>query len=214
MAQGNDIAYLKETEARLEESQALLSEAQREVYMGKIKSRRHTRKTTSALRAANVALTETLDLPTVLETLLDYLEELAPCDSGDILLRQNSGSLVLYAQRGYGRRPSWRRIVVDEFDHLAAVIRNKESLRIHNIQNYPNWRPHFPKAGETRSWLGIPLSVGGQIIGLCSLNHSEPNHFNDECRRWPKHWWPRRPSPFKTPAGSPNCGPAAKSCGN
>lgn len=182
LAQGSDITYLKETEARLEESQALLSEAQRAVYLGKMKARRRTQKTTGALRAANVALTETLDLAAVLETLLDYLDELAPCDSNDILLRANSANLVLYAQRGYELRPAWLRVRVAAFGHLETVINGKESLRINDTQTYPDWRHHFTEAREVRSWLGIPLMVGGQVIGLCSLNHSEPDHFNDECQ--------------------------------
>jgi PAS domain S-box-containing protein len=180
--EGSDVTSQKEIEGRLEESQALLSEAQREVYLGKIRARQRTRRTTGALRAAHVALAEILDLPQVLETLLAYLAELAPSDSADILLRRTNASLVLYAQRGYDPVPAGRPLAFADFPHLTAVINQNQSLRIQDTQTYLGWRHHSAEAGSVRSWLGIPLSVGNQVIGLCSLNHSQPAHFTDEYR--------------------------------
>jgi len=182
LVEGWDITSQKDIENRLEESQALLSAAQREVYLGNIRARQRTRKTTGALRAAHVALAEILDLPRVLETLLAYLAELAPSDSADILLRRNTSSLILYAQRGYDPPPARRLLAITDFPHLTAVVNQHQSLRIHETQTYPAWQHHLTEAGPVRSWLGISLVVGGQVIGLCSLNHSQPAHFTDEHR--------------------------------
>ena len=51
------------------------------------------------LQAAPLALTQSLDLEKVLETLLDYLAQLVPYDSASVMLLQ-SDKLVIRAAKG------------------------------------------------------------------------------------------------------------------
>jgi GAF domain-containing protein len=53
------------------------------------------------LRAASLALTESLDQERIFETLLDYLALLIPYDSATIFLIEEDGDLVARAVRGY-----------------------------------------------------------------------------------------------------------------
>jgi PAS domain S-box-containing protein len=164
IAEGRDITEQKETENRLIETQ------------------RHARQTAEMLRAANAALTETLDLKTVLATLLEYLAQIAPYDSGDILLR-NRTSFTVAALKGYaGESALGRHLPVAVNKHIAAVVAQMESVIIDDCAAEPDWRPHLEGAEAARSWLGIPLLVGGQLIGVCSLNHYQPGYFTEERR--------------------------------
>jgi len=61
----------------------------------------HARQTAEILRAANLALTQTLDLDVVLETLLDFLARLVPYDSASVLLLEGESRLVIRAIRGF-----------------------------------------------------------------------------------------------------------------
>lgn len=169
MGTGQDVTEQKQTESRLIETQ------------------QRARQTAETLRTANVALTQTLELHTVLETLLDYLAQMVPYESGDILLQRNADSLTVHALRGYAHGvaaypPHRRHLQVNWFSHLSAVVDQMESVKIDDTHEYPEWRPHFEGAGDVRSWLGVPLLAGGWVIGLCSLNHSAPHHFTDEHR--------------------------------
>lgn len=166
---GQDVTEQKETEARLLEAQ------------------QRARQTAELLRTANIALTQSLDLQTVLETLLDSLADLLPYDSGSVLLRVEPSSLVVQAIRGYAVEFQayplrGRPLPIIAFPHLEAVISRQESVQINDTLAYPDWRPHFEFAGEVRSWLGVPLLANGQIIGLCALNHHETDHFTEEYR--------------------------------
>jgi GAF domain-containing protein len=39
--------------------------------------------------------------------------------------------------------------------------------------------PHFAGLGEThfRTWLGLPLSIQGNVIGVIALEKLEPNYY-------------------------------------
>lgn len=166
---GQDITEQKETETQLLEAQ------------------RRAREIAELLRTANTSMTQTLDLPTVLEALLDYMAVLAPYDSGSVLLRRGANSLTVQAIRGYmipfdayPLRGRW--LPFTSFSHLDTVISQQKSLQIDDTANYPGWHPHFQMAGEVRSWLGVPLIVDDEVIGVCALNHQEPHHFTHEHR--------------------------------
>ncbi len=166
---GQDVTDQKETETRL------------------IQTQQRARQMAETLRTAHVALTRTLDLQTVLETLLDCLAQIVPYDSGDILLHKTASSLTLYALRGYASKIETyslrqRLLPVTWFSHLEAVVSQMKSVIIDDTSSYHEWRSHFEGVGDVRSWLGVPLIAGGQVIGLCSLYHSEPHHFTDEYR--------------------------------
>jgi signal transduction histidine kinase len=190
---------LRDTEARAEKQIAFLKQqiahhatnshvddsADAELRLYEAEQR--ARQTAELLRTANIALTQSLDLQTVLETLLDYLADLLPYDSGSILLRRGASGLIVRAIRGYGADLQsyplrGRLLPIAQFPHLEAVIGRKGSVQINDTRTYPAWQPHFFLAGEIRSWLGVPLLVSGQVIGLCALNHQEPDHFSDEYR--------------------------------
>jgi PAS domain S-box-containing protein len=166
---GQDVTDQKETESRL------------------IQTQQRARQMAETLRAAHIALTQTLDLQTVVETLLEHLAQVVPYHSGDILLHKTASSLTLYALKGYASEinayPLRQRLLpVTWFSHLEAVVSQKKSVVIDDTSDYPEWRSHFEGAGDGRSWLGVPLLASGQVIGLCSLYHSEPYHFTDEYR--------------------------------
>ncbi|HWQ13597.1 MAG TPA: response regulator [Roseiflexaceae bacterium] len=139
------------------------------------------------LRAANVALTQSLDLETILETLLDYLYRLVPYDSVTIMLIENDVHLTARAVRGYEPYcdPALARDVSFEFasvPHINAVIRELTSCIIPDVAAHPGW-VRVPSAAHVRNWLAVPLVAGGRALGLYSLDKTEPHFFTDEHRR-------------------------------
>lgn len=136
------------------------------------------------LRAANVALTETLDLDSVLTTLLEYIYRLVPYDSANVMLRQGADQVVVSALRGY---ENWVGDITAIQEMTLAVARptiqpifaTRHSVIIADTANHPDW-DRSVGATHVRSWLGVPLLAAGEVIGLYSLDKAEANFFTSE----------------------------------
>lgn len=145
------------------------------------------REITETLRAANIALTQTLDLDTIFETLLDYLQRLIPYDSATIMLLRDETRLEAQAVRGYERwvDPALARAVQFEFPqspHINDIVTSQTPLVIPDTTQHPYWIV-VPSSAHVCNWLGVPLVAGGKTIGIYSLDKTEPNFFTDEHRR-------------------------------
>lgn len=145
------------------------------------------REITETLRAANIALTQTLDLDTIFETLLDYLKRLIPYDSATIMLLREETRLEAQAVRGYERwvDPAVARAVKFEFQthrHINEIVTSQTSLVIPDTAQHPDWVV-VPSSAHIRNWLGVPLVAAGKTIGIYSLDKTKPNFFNVEHRR-------------------------------
>lgn len=145
---------------------------------------RHARQTAETLRSASLALSQTLDLDTVANTLLDYLSKLVPYDSASVLLLEDELHLAVKACRGSDHTPDSRvtqGMILDPEDeaHMEAVLRKKESLLISDTYHYREWdrSGHWQ---DVRNWLGVPLIVGDRVIGICSLEKTEAEFFIQE----------------------------------
>jgi PAS domain S-box-containing protein len=151
------------------------------------KSALQARQIAETLTAANLALTASLNIDNVLETLLDYLVRLVPYDSANIMLLEAESRLSVRALRGYEQwaNPNQTRTIV--FDPLANPILREmfvthSSVLISDTQDYPGW-VCAPGAEHVRNWLGVPLVASNQVIGLYSLDKAGPNFFTSEHQR-------------------------------
>ena len=133
------------------------------------------------MRSTNIALTQTLDLDAVLETLLEYIHRLIPYDSANVMLRQGKDRVVFSASRGY---ENW--VTEPEQFHemsfetnlstLKPILAEQKSVIINDTANEPEWSTSVG-ASHVRSWLGVPLLAGGEVIGLYSLDKVESDFF-------------------------------------
>ncbi len=139
------------------------------------------------LRAANIALTQSLDLDPILETMLDYLSQVVPYDSVTIMLIGDGSRLTARAVRGYERfcDPALARAVSFDFrsmPHIAPVVDEQTSLLIPDTQQHPHWVV-VPSSVHVRNHLAVPLVASGQTIGLFFLDKAVPNFFTHEHQR-------------------------------
>ncbi len=146
---------------------------------------RRTHQVTETMRAANTALTQTFDLDTILETLLDYLGQLVPYDSANVmLLETNSGGMrvKIHTLRGYEHwtEPSLipQGLDVKPDSTLYTILINQKSMSIPDTHQASDWE-HHTATTYIRNWLGVPLIAGGEVIGLYSMDKSEPQFFSE-----------------------------------
>jgi signal transduction histidine kinase len=139
------------------------------------------------LRDAAAALTRTLDLNAALETLLDTLRSLVPYDSACVMLLEDQTHLAIRAERGFehwtgGARLSGRTFELGSTPALFQVLESRRSLLISDTYEFPGWdRP--PGTEYIRSWMGVPLISGGEVIGLYSMDKAEVSFFSEEHAR-------------------------------
>jgi PAS domain S-box-containing protein len=139
------------------------------------------------LRDANIALTQDLSLERVLETLLDYLSKLVPYDTANVMLRNGDSHFVVSALRRYEvfqNVAKTRAIVFDGNRNslLKRICETKQSLVVPDTIDEPGWQ-WMPGAEHVRNWMGVPLVSAGRVIGLYSVDKTEPDFFRPEHAR-------------------------------
>lgn len=142
------------------------------------------RKLADVLYTASTALAQSLDLDVVVKTSLDYVAWLVPFDRADIALLEDSNRLVIRASKDrVGNRMVFQSptepIAVDDFPLVQSLLCEQKSQWIADTAEISDWR-HFREGACMRSWLGVPLTTGGNTIGFCSLEKAEPDFFKEE----------------------------------
>ncbi len=144
----------------------------------------HAWQVAETLRTANLSLTQDLDLDLICEKLLDYLGQLVPYDSAMIFLLEAEVQLRARALRGYERWLAADVRPVTELDgqanpQMATILKTQVSLTVPDTTTCPTWVDQ-PGARHVRSWLGVPMVLAGQVIGLCSLDSTHAGFFTVE----------------------------------
>jgi PAS domain S-box-containing protein len=156
------------------------------------------RRQTEILRDANIALTEDLSLERVVETLLDFLSQLVPYDSANVMLRKGDSQFVVSALRRYEAFQEVETSRFIAFDTktnslLQRICSTKQTVVVADTHREPGWQ-WVNGAGHVRNWLGVPLIVSGNVIGLYSLDKTEPFFFQREHVRLAETLAPRAAS--------------------
>jgi PAS domain S-box-containing protein len=172
-----------ELERRVQERTAELAKAN-EALRAEIAERKRVEEQLRAQSAASLALTQTLNLDTVIDTLLDHLNPLVPYESAMVILPQDEAHLVVRAARGYER---WiddqvivgRTVHVRANPYLQALLTTQKSVLIADTRSQPGW-VHCLGAEHILSWLGVPLVAGDKVIGLCVLGKDEAGFYTGQ----------------------------------
>jgi len=143
-----------------------------------------------AFRKTTLALTQNLSMDYVLDTLLQSLLKLVPCESARILLVEADTRLFL-AREVQGCETS-RRIPktpatfdAKDSEFLMHVLAGKTSLLIPNTGVETRWVA-FKGFSHLRSWLCVPLVASQQVLGLLSLGDTHAQAFTQEHLRLAK----------------------------
>jgi PAS domain S-box-containing protein len=144
------------------------------------------RREAETLQAATQALTATLDLPVVLQSILRELRQVVPYDSASV--QQLRGTrLEIIGGHGF---PNLDELVGIGFDLTSEDNPNQEVVRTRApfiLEDAParyaefQRDPHAP-AG-IRSWLGVPMLFGDRLIGMLALDKREPGFYTEDHAR-------------------------------
>lgn len=142
------------------------------------------RRVAEILRSANMTLTQSLELDTVLDTLLATVRELIPFDSGNVMLLDKDKRISVVAATGYSPGYDQGNEEYVSFDSqtnksLARAIGQRTGYFIPDTRQDATWE--WTEIGQhVRSWLCMPLIARGDVVGVFSLDKAEPGFFTEE----------------------------------
>jgi PAS domain S-box-containing protein len=137
-----------------------------------------------ALRKTTLALTQNLSMDYVLDTLLQSLLGLVPCDSVQVLLAETHDRLFLARERRSepnGPRTHKSVMTWNATDHpsLMRALFGQSAVLVRNTAEEEGWA-RFKGHSHFRSWLGIPLVASQNVLGLLCLGDSKAHVFTHE----------------------------------
>lgn len=129
------------------------------------------------LRKAGAAVVETLDIREATSRILQQLAHVLPYDSASVQLLRN-GELEIIGGEGFRAPVVGIRFPVPGDNPNTVVIQTRQPYILHEAHKHFaafNQPPH----DHIRSWLGVPLLVRDQLIGLLAIDSVEPFHFTN-----------------------------------
>jgi signal transduction histidine kinase/putative methionine-R-sulfoxide reductase with GAF domain len=129
----------------------------------------------------------TLELQPLLDLILDQLRTVVEYTGASILILED-GDLMVQAYRGPIPREAagQLRFSLEEAQVNRQVIQQREPIFIPDVRGNTTLARMFQQTaggelestfGYVRSWLGVPLMVKGEMLGMLTLDHSQPDHF-------------------------------------
>lgn len=132
------------------------------------------------LRNSAMIVASTLEPDLAISRILEQLEQVVPFDYASVQLLVDR-YLEVRAVNGQ-RIPEnmiGKRFYIPGDNPNTAVIQTQKPLSLANAQE--DFLPfRQPKFTHIHSWLGVPLIVHDQIIGMIALEHSDINFYNAE----------------------------------
>jgi two-component system, OmpR family, sensor histidine kinase VicK len=157
------------------------AEVRREHRRVEEENRRNWRRI-QALHDVDLAITSTLDLQSVLDILLDKIEQLLPNSATTIkLLDRDTGELQPVACRNLSEK-QWKAVGQTKLAGLAKIVlENRIPLTLANVQTDPrNANPILAIKEGLISYLGIPLIAKNEILGLIAFYTKDSHQFGDD----------------------------------
>jgi len=127
-----------------------------------------------ALLKATLALGQNLAMDSLLDTLLQCIGELVPFDRGSVLFVEDSAHLMVARE---ANRCNVTRVgfilSASESVYLRKILFECEPVFVPNTDKESGWIDTVP-FDDARSWMGIPLTAAGTVIGILSLCAYQP----------------------------------------
>ncbi|RMF29526.1 MAG: GAF domain-containing protein, partial [Chloroflexi bacterium] len=148
-----------------------------------LEAERDQRQISEALREAAVALSATLEFDELVQRILEQVGRVVPGDASNLMLIEGDEVRVV-GRRGYEHFqfvdfPPERRVPRDMLNTLRRMAETGHPIVIPDTAADPDWRL-LPGSEWIRSYVGAPIQVRGEIIGLLNVDSATPGLFTQE----------------------------------
>ena len=131
------------------------------------------------------ALSTSLDLAAVLEAILTQLGRVVPFDSASVQELQGSEAVIV-AGVGFSDLDAiigLRFPLDDEGLPNGHVVRSRMPMILNDVTPFSHFADASPTAKHIRSWMGIPLIKGDEVLGLVTIDKGEAGFYEEEQAR-------------------------------
>ncbi len=141
------------------------------------------RKLAEALMDITSALNSTLDLDKVLDLILENIGRVVPHDAANIMLVQDEMIKVVksrgYSKYGVKKEVETMEIQANSKPVLKSILDNHQPTIICDVENEPLWA-HSKSRAFIKSYLGVPILIRGNVVGLINVDSETKNFYNDD----------------------------------
>ncbi len=143
-----------------------------------LEAEKKRRQEAEILLEATTALTASLNLDTLLDSVLELLSRIVPHDSASIAMEQG-GKLLIVAGRGFppGYEPIGKHLAYSE-KWLRISVSHK-AIILPDVRLDPNFE-QWEGSEYIRGWMGVPMIVHDKPIGVINLDSRSPNTFTEK----------------------------------
>lgn len=142
--------------------------------------------TAVALRQAIATISNSLDQSIVLNNLLLALSRIITYSTAYVFLLEEDRFQLAAIRDFYNRSIHKTTLHIEQAWQnsplLQEIRQSRATIRLDNVSADPRWMP-FPGGEEIRSWLGTPLILRNELIGVLILNSHNDNAF-DRHQEW------------------------------
>lgn len=131
------------------------------------------------LRVAGAIIASTLEISRTVDHVLQQALQVVPFDTASVQLLKE-GQLEIIGGHGWKKMESviGLRFSIPGYNPNTAVVLERKPVIEGNIQQrYPAFKSHY--GDHIRSWMGIPLVVRGEVIGLLAFDSKIENFFTE-----------------------------------
>lgn len=152
-------------------------------------SERARRGLLSALMDASQAVAAAREPDEALERIIDLLSRLFGADAVALLLRESDDDdfarLNLYYTSDPDDVPAERLVSLNARNPIRMACLAQQPVIIADAQREPAWDGYagLPGASHLRAWLGLPMIVRDQVVGIIVLGSRAPAHYQDSDTR-------------------------------
>ncbi len=134
------------------------------------------------LAQGTVVINRRLDLNVVLDEILDQIMQVVPCRFANIMLIDGDQlQMARYRTRrmetGIFHRPP--QSLPLNMASWQQMLQTRSPLLISDTRHDPMWVP-LETGDWARSYLGLPLQIGNEVIGFLNLNEDYPDAFSSQ----------------------------------
>jgi len=140
------------------------------------------RRVADTLREVAQTLTGVLALDEITNLILDQLQRVIPYDTASLMLREGD-MLRIETTRGFNEalRPAIEQSTfsLSEDKTMARIVETRQPAVVEDAQAEPYFVP-MEGSEHIHAWIGAPLLIEDEVIGLLSVDSSEIGKYTDE----------------------------------
>lgn len=143
---------------------------------------REQRALAEALQAAVSAVNSTLDPDVVMDRILANIKEVVPHDAASIMLIEDGIARIVrhtgFAERGLKDYVESLRLHVGRHNLLHGSMLQGKPVLVTDTRESSDWIPR-DEADWIRSYIGAPIIVGEDVVGILNLDSETPGFFTE-----------------------------------